>query len=182
MGKGEDRIWVWGSGLEREQGDAGSGQGGCAPTPQPSPRENEPSIPHFTRCRPPSPWASAAFSNFQLALVPLLCPVLSPRPGGRRRAWLERGLRSGHHGLPRGDSDKAGTVPVGAMWPRGAAATAQPKPCRSKAVPGAGLAPEGDKRCCREEMDTAAPNLPGTGGLGALPRTLLAPKGCRTVG
>lgn len=37
-------------------------------------------------------------------------------------------------------------------------------------MPGAGVTPEGDRRCCREETDTAAPNLPGTGGLGALPR------------
>lgn len=53
---------------------------------------------------------------------------------------------------------------------------------QSKAVPGAGLAAEGDRLCCREEMDRAAPNPPGTAGLGALPRAPLAPKGRRTVG
>lgn len=112
------------------------------PLPSPLPARTSPRYRASPRCRPPSLRAPAAFSNFQLAPVPLLSPDHSPRPGGRRRAWLERGLRPGHHRLPRADSDKAGTVPVGAMWPRGAAATAQPKPCRSKAVPGAGLTPD----------------------------------------
>lgn len=179
MGKGED-TGLRRDELGREQGNAGSGQGGCAPLPSPLSARTSPRYRTPARCRPPSLPAPAAFSNFQLALVPLLCPVHSPRPGGRRRAWLERRLRPGHHRLPRGHSDKAGTVPVRAMWPRGAAATAQPKPCWSKAVPGAGLTPEGDRRCCREEMDTAAPKLHR--GQRALPRTLLAPKDCWTVG
>lgn len=82
-----------------------------------------------------------------------LLTTLPAQKGGE-----ERGLCPGHHRLPRGDSDKAGSVPVGAMWPRGAAATAQPKPCWSKAVPGAGLTPGADRRCCRGGMDAAAAN------------------------
>lgn len=52
------------------------------------------------------------------------------------------------------------------MCPRGAAATAQAKLCWSKAVPGAGLTPEGNRQCCTEEMDTAAPNSQAPEGWG----------------
>lgn len=173
-------------GLEREQGAAGFAQDGwmhLPPTPSPLPHENKPPVPHFSLLSSSQTSllvAPAAPGNAHPALVSLLSPVHSPRPGGRRGAWLERGLCPGHRRLPQGTATRQAlsrSVPhsLGVLL-------LQPAPAslgQSGAWCWAGA--EGARQCRREKMVTAARTPPsGTGALGALPRALLAVKDCRT--
>lgn len=182
MGLGGDDSGRWGG----SRGLRGLVRMDVPPIPSPLPRENEPSIPHFSsllssgQTSLPAP---AALGNAQLALVSLLSPVHSPRPGGRRRAWLEQQ-----------DCSPATTACLGGRQqgrhcpPRCHAASGSCCHSPARAMPGQSSAwcwvgTEGARRCCGGKMGTDARNYPtGTGGSGVLPRAPLAPKGCRTVG
>lgn len=152
-------------GLEREQGAAGFAQDGwmhLPPTPSPLPHENKPPVPHFSLLSSSQTSllvAPAAPGNAHPALVSLLSPVHSPRPGGRRGAWLERGLRPGHRRLPQGTATRQAlsrSVPhsLGVLL-------LQPAPAslgQSGAWCWAGA--EGARQCRREKMVTAARTPP----------------------
>jgi len=110
--------------------------------PSPLRRKNLPSVPHSSSllsCSQTSLPAPVALGNVQLALTSLLSPVHSPRPGGRRRAWPERGLCPATPACLRG-WQQGRHCPLSATQLQGPAATAQPEPCWGRAAPGAGLA------------------------------------------
>lgn len=140
------RTWGWGGMIQ----GGGEGAGGCGvwsgwmypQSPALSPARTSPQYRTSPHC---CPLARPRSQPQQLSAMPswpwspfYLLSTLPAQEGGEEPGWSSRTA-------PRppppasGDGNKAGTVPLGATRLRGPAATAQPEPCRGKAVPGAGL-------------------------------------------